>query len=446
MNYKSFTQVVILGSSSFVPFMQLSAADRRAVIEDILDINVFSVMNQLLRGHMSATKESIRTLDYSIDLLKEKIDVQKEYIQSIKDKSKENLDRNMKEIEETAKIVEEVQSEIEGIQNTIKEKKESLSGFESDKKKYTKLESLITQLSNQQKKIEKDVKFFDTNDTCPTCLQDIDKSSEAISSHLQEKQGKIDEITKAVSDIDKQMEQLRKELDERTKIVEDISTLTDDLLEKNSSMKCSQSYMKKLLEQTKEIQVGSEKADNDKLKRFEEECDTLGSERKTHIEDMYHYDICSTLLKDSGIKAKIIKHYLPIMNKLINKFLTAMDFFANFTLDEEFNETIKSRHRDTFSYMSFSEGEKLRIDLALLMAWREIARIKNSANTNLLILDEVFDSSLDAVGTEEFLKLLDSASSNTHIFVISHKADQLVDKFNASLGFEKKNNFSRIAE
>lgn len=444
MNYKSFTQVVILGSSSFVPFMQLSASDRRAVIEDILDINVFSVMNQLLRGHMSATKESVRTLDYSIDLLKEKIDVQKEYIQSVKEKSKENVDRNMEEMEKTGEIIESMQKEISEIHELIKEKKDSLEDFESEKKKYTKLESLITQLTNQQKKIEKDIKFFDTNDTCPTCLQDIDKNSEAISTHLQEKTGKINDIEKALVDIENQMEQLRKELEERTKILEDVSNLTDELLEKNSSIKGSQSYMKKLLEENKQIQSGSGDVDNEKLRKFEHECSTLGEERKTHIEDMYHYDICSTLLKDSGIKAKIIKHYLPIMNKLINKFLTAMDFFANFTLDEEFNETIKSRHRDTFSYMSFSEGEKLRIDLALLMAWREIARIKNSANTNLLILDEVFDSSLDAVGTDEFLKLLDSASSNTHIFVISHKADQLVDKFDSSLGFEKKNNFSRI--
>tara|TARA_Y100000004_G_C8957766_1_gene431617 strand:+ start:4083 stop:5798 length:1716 start_codon:yes stop_codon:yes gene_type:complete len=444
MNYKSFTQVVILGSSSFVPFMQLSASDRRAVIEDILDINVFSVMNQLLRGHIAATKECIKGLDYKIDLLKEKIEVQKEYIQTIKDKSDANLQRNMEEIEKTASIVEGIQEEIEKIKSQMDEKKSELGDVDASKKKLTKLESLQTQLANQQKKVMNDISFFDDHDECPTCLQKIDKEGEAISKHLAEKNDKVDEIGNALDQVGSQVEELVTELKKRQTIVEDISKLTDEMVEKNSTIKGSQSYMKKLIEETKEIKSSAIEADNEKLQKYEGDCSTLTEERKEYIGDMHLYDIASSLLKDSGIKAKIIKHYLPIMNKLINKFLTSMDFFANFTLDEEFNETIKSRHRDTFSYMSFSEGEKLRIDLALLMAWREIARLKNSANTNLLILDEVFDSSLDAVGTDEFLKLLHSASSNTHIFVISHKADQLVDKFDASLGFEKKNNFSRI--
>jgi DNA repair exonuclease SbcCD ATPase subunit len=444
MNYKSFTQVVILGSSSFVPFMQLSASDRRAVIEDILDINVFSIMNQLLRGHMAAAKESIRDLDYRIDILKEKIEVQKEYIQSIKDKSEANLQRNMEEIERTGSIVEEIHVEIEAIKVQIKEKKLQLGDVDASKKKVTKLESLQTQLANQQKKVMKDISFFDDNDECPTCLQNIDKEGVAISKHLEEKNNKVHEIGTAIDEVTKQVENLTEELKQRQVVIEDISKLADNMVEKNSTVKGSQSYMKKLLEETNQIKSNVNGADNEKLQQYEETCLNFTEERKDYIGDMHLYDIASSLLKDSGIKAKIIKHYLPIMNKLINRFLTSMDFFANFTLDEEFNETIKSRHRDTFSYMSFSEGEKLRIDLALLMAWREIARLKNSANTNLLILDEVFDSSLDAVGTDEFLKLLHSASSNTHIFVISHKSDQLVDKFNASLGFEKKNNFSRI--
>ena len=446
MNYKSFTQVVILGSSSFVPFMQLNAADRREIIEDILDINVFSVMNTLLKSKVASSKELIKDLDYKIDLIKEKIEVQREYIKTLNERSAQSVGKNKKEIENSEKLIDTLLEEIDSLRNRADEKLEDGKEAKKLESKLTKMDTIRGQLERNLKKIEEEIEFFDKNHQCPTCHQSLDKSTPEIKEHLEKREGKLGEIESALDKLSSDYDSIRKQCKKIDEINREVSELSSEISEKQSSVNASNRYIKKLREEIEDIESDNTEVDevNDKLKQFDKDRSEFEDDRKEITEDRHYYEIASILLRDSGIKAKIIKHYLPIINKLINKFLTSMDFFAKFTLDEEFNETIKSRHRDDFSYMSFSEGEKLRIDLALLLTWREIARIKNSANTNLLILDEVFDSSLDAVGTEEFLKLLHAVGNSAHVYVISHKADSLADKFQNSMSFQKQNNFSKL--
>ncbi len=446
MNYKSFTQVVILGSSSFVPFMQLNASDRRDIIEDILDINVFSVMNTLLKSKIAASKELIKDLDYKIDLIKEKIVVQREYIKTLKERSAQSVGKNKKEIEKSEVLIDALLEEVDSLRERAESRLEDGQEIKKLESKMTKMTSIRGQLERNIKKIEDEIGFFDENNECPTCCQVIDKSSKSIKTHLEKREGKLEEINEALDTMSAEYESLKEQCKKIDEINKEVSELSAEISEKQSSVNASNRYIKKLREEIEDIESDNTEVDevNDKLKKFDEDRDEFEDGRKELVEDRHYCEIASTLLRDGGIKAKIIKHYLPIINKLINKFLTSMDFFAKFTLDEEFNETIKSRHRDDFSYMSFSEGEKLRIDLALLLTWREIARIKNSANTNLLILDEVFDSSLDAVGTEEFLKLLHAVGNSAHVYVISHKADSLADKFQNSMAFQKQNNFSKL--
>ena len=447
MNYKSFTQVVILGSSSFVPFMQLPAADRRAVIEDILDINVFSTMNTILKAKMSTLKEEIADNERKIAILRESIRAQKDLIAGLKIKTDEQVQGNLKEIARSESLIEEKQAELATLTEQIQLVKAKLQGKVSLLKQISKLEILQKQLESNRKKVGEELSFFDNNEVCPTCHQSIDKASQPIHGLLCKKKSKQGELNEAVGAIVTEIETKRTQIEEYEEVSAELESLNTQTMEANSTITACNSYIGKLSKENKAIQ-SKETEDTDHQKRlvdFEGDLNKNESSKNSLIEEMHYYSVAATLLKDSGIKAKIIRYYLPIINKTINKYLNTMDFFANFTLDEEFNETIKSRHRDAFSYMSFSEGEKMRIDLALLLAWREIARIKNSANTNLLILDEVFDSSLDTAGTEEFMKILHSFGTNSNVFVISHKADQLVDKFEHTMSFEKKNNFSRIA-
>ena len=446
MNYKSFTQVVILGSSSFVPFMQLPASDRRAVIEDILDINVFSIMNTVLKGKISTLKEEIHDNERRIMILRESIRAQTDLIAGLKNKTDDQIEGNLKEIARSEQLIEDSQGEITELQTNLAETKTKLEGKVAVVKQINKMEMLQKQLETNKKKVGEDITFFDENDVCPTCQQDIDKESDPIHALVCKKKNRQDELNGAVAKIIVEIESKRKQIAEYEDVNMELDALNTKMMEANSTITACNSYINKLSKENISIQTKNVK-DTDhstKLEEFQTDLKQNETSKMNLVEDMHYYGVAANLLKDSGIKAKIIRYYLPIINKTINKYLNTMDFFANFTLDDEFNETIKSRHRDAFSYMSFSEGEKMRIDLALLLAWREIARIKNSANTNLLILDEVFDSSLDTTGTEEFMKILHSFGSNANVFVISHKADQLADKFEHTLSFEKKNNFSRI--
>ena len=437
MNYKTFTQIVTLGSSSFIPFMQLSASERRSVIEDILDLNVFSLMNDILKEKRSLLREKLNRIDSTITTVKEKINLQKNHIESLKEKGKETLDNNQSKIEESETQIEEFQNKVGNLENEIKDLEVNLQGRPSIESSLSKLEDLESQMKRNMKTIKKEISFFEKNTSCPTCDQPIDSSFCAEKTTSLEKN--IDELKDGLEKIDESIV-------EKKEFINKIKVIQSEISKYNSSVSAVLKYIKKIQEENKELQLSDYDVSSevDQLNTFNSELESFLNEKENILSTRSEYQFMTTLLKDSGIKAKIIKHYLPIMNNLINKNLTEMDFFVQFTLDEEFNETIKSRFRDNFTYMSFSEGEKMRIDLALLLAWREVAKLKNSASCNLLILDEIFDSSLDSVGTDDLMKILDGLSQKNNIFVISHKADQLVDKFKNHIKFKKVNNFSRM--
>lgn len=444
MNYKSFTQVVILGSSSFVPFMQLSAADRRNVIEDILDINVFSLMNGILKTRISTIKEETRELGYEISIAKEKIRVQEEHIQKIHTKSAESINEIENEIKEIVLEANIVSDKINTIQSDIDDLRKSITNKNTLDNSFANVNKLRESIVKNIDSVKRDVDFYLNNKNCPTCHQEIDENHQLEMVH--EKEEKRKEYDKALYELNDKLNSISVELSHIDGIIFEIESKEKNIsnLKTDLSIKKDRVFTaKKRIESIRS--KGTDDVEEKKhLEVMQSELEKLNEEKNSNTEQMYDYDVIYGLLKDSGIKSKIIKYYLPIMNKLINKYLGAMDFFAQFHLDENFNETIKSRHRDEFSYMSFSEGEKMRIDLALLLAWREVARLKNSANTNLLILDEVFDSSLDSMGTDEFMKLLYNLGKKVNIFIISHRTDQLSDKFEHTISFEKKNNFSRV--
>lgn len=444
MNYKSFTQVVILGSSSFVPFMQLTAADRRSVIEDILDINVFSLMNGILKTRIATLKEEERELGYEISIAKEKIDIQNKHIKKVQDKSQESI----KEIQEDIKTIigeaQEVTTSMSSLKSKIDELKEEILCRDSLSASLSKINKLKDNIDKNIKNTENDIEFYTDNTNCPTCHQNIqdDHRHEMIN----DKKKKIVEYNEGLSQINLKLETLSDELSVVQSVMSDIAEKEKEHSELNTELSIKKDRIETANKRINSIKSKDtdDTQEKERLKELVKELADLDSVKESNTSQMHDYGIVSGLLKDSGIKSKIIKYYLPIMNRLINKYLGSMDFFAQFHLDENFNETIKSRHRDEFSYMSFSEGEKMRIDLALLLSWREVARLKNSANTNLLILDEVFDSSLDSMGTDEFMKLLYNLGKKVNVFIISHRTDQLSDKFEHTITFEKKNNFSRI--
>lgn len=446
LNFKSFTQVVILGSASFVPFMQLPAADRRAIIEDLLDIRIFSSMNLLVKDKMAALKEQTRSVKYEMELTTTKIQLQKNNIEENKAHNEEEIKNKKSEIESSHLQSSKLQNDIELIQkhiNSLSSKIDDESKVRAKSKKILQMES---KLESTLTKIEKDIIFFSQNDHCPTCTQTINEQIK--NDKITEKSLKKSELQDGLSQLS---EELQKTNDRITAIVEinkNIVKHMNAVTEHNATIRAINEYISKQQKEIERLLDRKENiiGDNSQLKELKEQLAELIKKQEELSVEKHYYDYAAGLLKDTGIKTRIIKQYLPIMNKLINKYLSAMDFFVNFNINENFEETIKSRHRDDFSYDSFSEGQKMRIDLALLFAWRQIAKMKNSTNTNLLILDEVFDSSLDAVGTEEFLKLIHDMGNDTNIFVISHKGDQLFDKFRSVIKFELKGNFSRMVK
>jgi DNA repair exonuclease SbcCD ATPase subunit len=446
LNYKSFTQVVVLGSASFVPFMQLSASDRRTIIEELLDIGIFSSMNVLVKSRLTNIKDGQKDNEYNIKLTDEKINLQKQNIEEYKKNHLVEINKKVKEVADNEVYLNKVTKDIELIQKHIQQLNNKIVDKGTVESKNTKIITLQSKFGDSIKKLNKEISFYETNDNCPTCQQTI--ATETKDQQVSNKKNKITEIQDANSKLNGELQNVVNRLNEIETIQKHINAHNSEIVKLNTQVTSTNSYNRRLLKEIEELKnrSSSNENENEKLKLLNEElekCKTLAKELS--VEKQY-YEFASTLLKDTGIKTKIIKQYLPVMNKLINKYLTAMDFFVNFNLNENFEETIKSRHRDEFSYPSFSEGEKMRIDLALLFTWRQIAKMKNSVNTNLLILDEVFDSSLDGVGTEEFLKLLNSLDTNTNVFVISHKGDQLFDKFRSVIKFEKKNNFSQVAK
>ena len=444
MTYKSFCQVVILGSSNYIRFMQLSASDRRSVVENLLDIDVFSVMNTLVRSRLQMTKEYIRNIDTKLEIVKSKVDEKQKFIDTLEKKSSDSVDKYKKDIDDSQKQIEEINKEIEKNKVRISELMSTIEDRNDVPTELIKLESEEKEYKSKIKNIKKNLKFYEENDTCPSCKQDIQKHHKECM--IEEKNKEKEEVETSLTALSVLVENIETRLSTINSILADVDVVEKSISEKQNKISASSQYINKLQKNiTSVLSEGTEVQETkDELNQLLGEGTQHVQRRKELIEDKHYYSIASTLLKDSGIKSKIIKHYLPIMNKLINKYLADMDFFCQFNLDENFDETIKSRHRDEFTYHSFSEGERLRIDLSLLLAWREIARLKNSVNCNLLILDEVFDSSLDNVGTEEFLKLLTRFGDRANIFVISHKSDSMTDKFSNHLVFEKKNNFSRI--
>jgi DNA repair exonuclease SbcCD ATPase subunit len=447
LNYKSFTQVVILGSASFVPFMQLSAADRRAIIEDLLDIQIFSTMNQVAKDKLSINKDALTKVKYDISLTEEKIKMQLESIEEHKKHNDVVIANKREEIltshEQSIKLARDnalITKHVEQLTQKIGDKKTKLE------KKSKGLFQIQGKIHTNIKRHESDIEFYNDNHDCPTCKQAI--TEEWKQSQITEKNNKIGTQKTNLAEVENELKAVTKEMEEVTKILTHITEHNSEITKNQATITAIEGYIRKLNKEIKELstKVETSEQDNARLAELRTELEGKRKEYETLLVDKQYLEYAGTLLKDGGIKSRIIKQYLPIMNKLINKYLSAMDFFVNFNIDENFSETIKSRHRDDFSYANFSEGEKMRIDLALLFTWRQIAKLKNSTNTNLLILDEVFDSSLDTVGTEEFLKLINEMGHDTNVFVISHKGDQLFDKFRSVIKFEKKGNFSRIAK
>jgi DNA repair exonuclease SbcCD ATPase subunit len=446
LNYKSFTQVVILGSASFVPFMQLSPADRRAIIEDLLDIQIFSSMNVIVKNKISNIKDSQKTVEYDMKLIAEKIELQKLNIEEHKKNNLVEIEKKVTELNTNAEAVKTTLKNIGLIQKHVDILSNRVLDETTIATKNKKLLQIEAKFENNIGKLRKEIAFYEDNDNCPTCQQTI--TDDHKTTHVSEKKTKIQEISEAQDKLKEELQKVTDRIEVINGIQKHIRDHQTELVKLNTQITSINQYNVKLLTQIDELKKKSNSGeeDNTKLKSLKEEMSASIATGKELAEEKQYHEFAATLLKDTGIKTKIIKQYLPVMNKLINKYLTAMDFFVNFNLNESFEESIKSRHRDEFSYASFSEGEKMRIDLALLFTWRQIAKMKNSVSTNLLILDEVFDSSLDGVGTEEFLKLLNSLDNTTNVFVISHKGDQLFDKFRSVIKFEKVKNFSQVAK
>ena len=443
LNYRSFTQVVILGSSTFVPFMQLKARFRREVVEDLLDIKIFSMMNMLLKQRLKDLVLELQEIEYDYKLSGEKISMQEDYILDIK----KNKDVIVKEKQTTYdnNTVELDKKRNEKIQldKINKGLYESIGDQIKTESKDVKLKDIRSTLTEKQKEKDKMIAFLNDNEDCPACEQHIDKDfkDKMIITKEDERHGIVEGLAKMKLELDKT--ELR--LDEIKKITNNIQTNSIDIAGLNTSMLELEKWNVKLDGEIKGLEQSViNNSDEEKMKTLQKEFDDIEKQRKNLKEEKVYSEASRAMLQDTGIKTKIIKQYLPIMNQLINKYLASMEFYVNFTLDENFIETIKSRFRDNFNYASFSEGEKMRIDLALLFTWRAIAKMKNSTNTNLLILDEIFDSSLDSAGTDEFLKILNTLEGE-NVFVISHKQDVLVDKFKHTLKFEKNKNFSRIS-
>ena len=443
LNYRSFTQVVILGNASFIPFMQLKSVHRREVVEEILDIKIFSLMNMLVKNQIKDVTDELRDIDYNKELTEEKIGLQGKYIEDLKKNKDKIIREKLSKIDNNQDIIDDKVKDRE----TLKTENEMLLQDIADRieveDKLVKLNDIKSTLVEKHKQHSKKIDFYKNNDECPECKQNIDKDF---------KENMITEKNKDVDTIVKGIKQLKIELDEKTKRSKTIKGVTTKIRENDvkvarlhSSITELEKFNTQLETEMKSFQEGGVgQSDEDKLKELKDNLEKISEQRHKLREDKLYLEASKSMLQDSGIKTKIIKQYLPIMNKLINTYLTSMEFYVNFTLNENFEETIKSRYRDEFTYASFSEGEKMRIDLALLFTWRAIAKMKNSTNTNLLILDEIFDSSLDGTGTDEFLKILNTLSKE-NVFVISHKGDTLFDKFRSVIKFEKVKNFSHVS-
>jgi DNA repair exonuclease SbcCD ATPase subunit len=443
VNYKSFTQIVILGSSTFVPFMQLTTAHRREVIEDLLDIRIFSAMNALIKDKIREKKDQIKSLDLKKETLKDKMKMQESFIEELESRGNANINANQEKIakldaEVGVYMTENAHTE-EDIFKYTKEQEEVLGAGD----KLVKLNNLKGKISQKVSVITKEHKFFTENTVCPTCTQTIEEEFRL--NRIKDAQNKAKELQKGYQDLEETIKLEQERERQFTVLSKEITKLNHEISQNNTRISLNQRQIRDLENEVQTLtqQLKNRNTEHEKLEEFRENLQKTFEDLSKKKEEIVYYDFAYSLLKDDGVKTKIIKKYLPFINQQVNRYLQMMDFYINFHLDSEFNETVKSPIHEDFSYSSFSEGEKMRIDLALLFTWREVARVKNSVNTNLLIMDEVFDSSLDGFGTDEFLKIIRYVIKDANIFVISHKSD-LHDKFESVLRFEKVKGFSRM--
>ena len=443
LSYKSFGQVVVLGSSTFIPFMQLSAKDRREVIEDLLDIEIFTTMNSLLKEHVSENKEKVQDSKYQIELYETQIQSAEEHNESIRQLREEEVAKLKEKIRVKVQYAEEQKTLAEGIDVEINDLIAQIIDKASVKKKHTDAQALNRDFENKLKALEKEVAFYHDHDNCPTCKQEIDPDFKH--SHVTDYEERKVKILNAKDQLAQKLKEYNNRIDEISDIEDQVAAKTLERGEHNANVKLTVGSLKEIKKELEEAEQEAKAVDTSHVEQLRS---ALVEEKKAYQDLLSRREmlsVVSTMLKDGGIKTRIIKQYVPIMNTLVNKYLAAMDFFVQFELDENFNETIKSRFRDVFSYASFSEGEKLRIDLALMFTWRAVSKLRNSVSTNLLIMDEIMDSSLDAAGTEEFLKIINDLTEDSNVFIISHKGDQLLEKFENTIKFEKHKNFSRMA-
>jgi len=443
LNYKSFTQVVVLGSSTFTPFMQLNTPERRAIIEDILDIQVFSVMNDCLKQRTATLRNELSEIKHNIQIGESKIESQEEAMKRLEENREEMIDKLSKDIKEHEDQSLDYKTNIKVNMDELGSCHTKIDDESAVRKNLQELLSDEKGFELERRKFMKELSFYESNDECPTCKQDIESEHK---NHI------CDDTTTNIKVLDKQLsersisiQEINTRLDEISEVYKQINLLQINMQKEQNLVDTNERYIKKIESQIRDLEAQEHtEGDKEQLDKYRKALNTLQGMEANLVDKRHYYDLAEILLRDGGIKTKIVRQYLPIMNKLINKYLASMEFFVQFELDEEFNEEIKSRYRDNFTYSSFSEGEKMRIDLSLLFTWRSIAKLKNSVNTNLLILDEVFDSSLDEGGTDEFLKILHTLDDNTNTFIISHKGESMNEKFNNIIEFEKVNNFSRI--
>ena len=443
VNHKSFCQVVILGSATFQPFMQLPSGQRRDIIEDLLDLQIFTTMNSLLKDKVLMNTVALQTKTSDKKIIEEKIKLIKEHLIEMKNNNDQLIKEKQDRINETDDKIEDLDKQYTSLKRQISTLENGLEDKNDLSTRINKLSSLKHQIEAKRAIIEKDIKFFEKHENCPTCTQAI--SSDFREKTVSSKQNEIETIDDGLTKLIEQYEQAQKNLDKVLEIQADINKIKMDMHALNTQKNSLLDYKERIDEEIKSLGKSNKEMDDSKVPDLEKNLKSIEKEYQELTEEKNLLNAAGLLLKDGGIKSKIVKQYIPIINKLINKYLSSMEFMCQFELDEEFKETIKSRYRDIFSYESFSEGEKMRINLAILFTWRAIAKLRNSINTNLLIMDEVFDSSLDTNGTDEFLKLIKDLTSDTNTFIISHKTDQLYDKFEKVLKFEKHKNFSRIA-
>jgi DNA repair exonuclease SbcCD ATPase subunit len=442
LNFKSFCQVVVLGSASFVPFMQLPSGQRREVIEDLLDLQIFTTMNSLLKDKIARNNEELNDIANDQKVVTEKIKLVKEHLLEKQNNNEKIVAEKVNVIEDTKDKIDDLAKQLTDIMNEALELNRKTANRSEVENKVKKLTALRHQIEAKVALINHDVEFFKNHEHCPTCTQIIDENLKI--EKINSKTSEIEQMNDGLEKLSQTYDQTQKELNEILQFIQIVADKTLEKVKIESQISSLNKYVKQLEREINHINQLQEADEDLKMADLEAELSVVADRYNEAMDDKLIYTAASMLLKDGGIKSRIIKQYVPVINKLIGKYLSAMDFFVQFELDEEFNETIKSRFRDEFSYSSFSEGEKMRINLAILFTWRAVAKLRNSVSTNLLIMDEVMDSSLDSNGTEEFLKILQSLTFDTNTFIISHKTDQLYDKFENVIRFEKKQNFSKV--